>query len=112
MPDIGNIGITSGFSGLSGIGRTASETNARNATTAASEPQRRADVRDRVEVSDHARYLDSLRSMPPIRAEKVAEIKAQIEAGTYETDEKLATAMNRLLEELGQTDGDQTSDRD
>jgi len=37
--------------------------------------------------------------MPPIRADKVAQIKAQVEDGTYETDEKLAVAIDRLLAE-------------
>ena len=36
-----------------------------------------------------------------VRAERVEEIRAQIEAGTYETDEKLDLALGRLLDERG-----------
>ncbi len=35
------------------------------------------------------------------RAERVAQIKAEIEAGTYETDDKLELAVGRLFNELG-----------
>ncbi len=99
MPDIGNIGSSSGFSGLSAVSRSVTDSVTRNATATVEEQSSRSDTRDRVEVSDHARYLATLRSMPPIRADKVAQIKAQVEDGTYETDEKLAVAIDRLLAE-------------
>jgi anti-sigma28 factor (negative regulator of flagellin synthesis) len=35
-----------------------------------------------------------------MRAEKVAQIKAQIEAGTYDDDQKLDVATDRLLDDL------------
>jgi anti-sigma28 factor (negative regulator of flagellin synthesis) len=35
-----------------------------------------------------------------IRTDKVAAIKAQIEAGTYEDDKKLDAAVDRLLDDL------------
>ena len=39
-----------------------------------------------------------------IRADKVAAIKAQIAAGTYETDDKIDVAVNKLLDILGNDD--------
>jgi negative regulator of flagellin synthesis FlgM len=43
---------------------------------------------DRVEVSEAGRVTqvaaDALKNTPPIRAEKVAELKARIQAGTYQ----------------------------
>jgi negative regulator of flagellin synthesis FlgM len=35
-----------------------------------------------------------------VRVDKVADIKKQIEAGTYETDDKLNIAADRLLDDL------------
>jgi negative regulator of flagellin synthesis FlgM len=46
--------------------------------------------------SEAARALD----LSGIRAERVAEIRAAIESGTYETDEKLNLALDRLIDEI------------
>ena len=56
---------------------------------------------DRVELSATAQWLNQLRQLPPIRGEKVDEVRSQIEAGRYLTDAKLDAALDRLLEELG-----------
>ena len=55
---------------------------------------------DRVELSGMSGLLKSLKAGNDFRADKVADIKAQIEAGTYETDEKLDVASDRLLDDL------------
>jgi negative regulator of flagellin synthesis FlgM len=54
---------------------------------------------DRVELSGVNHLLAALKTND-IRADKVAEIRAQIEAGTYETDKKLDIAVDRLLDDL------------
>ena len=54
---------------------------------------------DRVELSSVNGYLQTLKTND-IRHEKVAAIKSQIEAGTYETDDKLDAATDKLLDEL------------
>src|SRR5947208_11692479 len=59
---------------------------------------------DKVELSDStssiAAMLKTLKSGGDVRADKVAAVKAQIEAGTYETDDKLNVAADRLLDDL------------
>ena len=40
------------------------------------------------------------RDVPDIRHDLVNRIKSEIEAGTYETEEKLDIAVGRLLDEL------------
>ena len=55
---------------------------------------------DRVEISSIARLMSEVSQLPEIRAEKVAQVRAQIEAGTYITPEKLDIAVARLLEDL------------
>jgi negative regulator of flagellin synthesis FlgM len=54
---------------------------------------------DRVELSGVSHLLNALKSND-IRADKVAQIKAEIEAGTYETDDKLTAAADKLLDDL------------
>ncbi len=57
--------------------------------------------RDRVEISALGQMLDGIGSLPDIRHERVAEIRGQIAAGTYETPEKLEKAFENLMGELG-----------
>jgi anti-sigma28 factor (negative regulator of flagellin synthesis) len=54
---------------------------------------------DKVEISGVSHLLATLKAND-VRADKVADIRAQIEAGTYETDDKLDAAADRLLDEL------------
>ena len=56
---------------------------------------------DRAEISDCARFMAKLREVPPIRAERVEELRAMIASGTFETPERIAGAVDKLLEELG-----------
>src|SRR5687768_8535188 len=55
---------------------------------------------DRLELSGVSHLLKALKSNSDVRTEKVAEIKAQIESGTYEDDKKLDVAVDRLLDDL------------
>jgi negative regulator of flagellin synthesis FlgM len=55
---------------------------------------------DQVDISPEAEFLSLAHSLPDIRQDRVAEIRAQIASGTYETDEKLNVALDRLLDEL------------
>lgn len=54
---------------------------------------------DRLELSGVSHLLQSLKSND-VRADKVATIKSQIEAGKYEDDKKLNVAVDRLLDDL------------
>ena len=42
-----------------------------------------------------------LSDIPDIRHDRVAAIKAQIQAGTYETADKLDRAIDAMLDEIG-----------
>lgn len=53
---------------------------------------------DEVEISSAGKMLDNLSRTSSLRDERLAQIKAAIEDGTYETPEKLEGALNRLLE--------------
>ena len=54
---------------------------------------------DAAEISIEARLLDKLHKTPEIRQEKVDALRAQIEAGTYETPERLRAAVEKMFEE-------------
>jgi anti-sigma28 factor (negative regulator of flagellin synthesis) len=56
-------------------------------------------VSDRVELSGVSHLMAALRKND-IRADRVAEIKAQIAAGTYDDDKKLDGALDGLLDDL------------
>lgn len=55
---------------------------------------------DKVELSGMQAMLKTLQAGGDVRTEKIASIKAQIEAGTYEDDKKLDAAVDRLLDDV------------
>ena len=54
---------------------------------------------DQVQFSGVSHLLATLKKND-IRTEKVANIRAQIQAGTYETDDKLDAAAGKLLDDI------------
>lgn len=54
---------------------------------------------DAAEISIEAKLLDKLHKTPEIRQDKVDALRAQIEAGTYETPEKLRAAVDKMFGE-------------
>jgi len=56
---------------------------------------------DQLDISHEADIASRVRDLPEIRTERVAQIRAAIAEGTYETDEKLDIALDRLFEEIG-----------
>ncbi len=55
---------------------------------------------DRVELSERARYLSKLASLPSVRTDVVDRVKREIANGTYETDAKIDGAVQGVLDEL------------
>lgn len=55
---------------------------------------------DRLDLSGSSHLLQALKSNTGIRADKVASIKAQIQAGTYNEDAKLDGALDGLMNDL------------
>ncbi|MGZ8993694.1 MAG: flagellar biosynthesis anti-sigma factor FlgM [Burkholderiaceae bacterium] len=72
----------------------------RTAPVQGNAPAGRAWGMDEVSISPEADLVSQVHQMPDIRADKVADIRAQIASGAYETDEKLNVALDRLLDEL------------
>ena len=65
---------------------------------------------DQVEISSEEEFSNQtvdmvnqlqVHDLPEIRTDHVAQIREAIEAGTYETQDKLDIAIDRLLDEIG-----------
>jgi anti-sigma28 factor (negative regulator of flagellin synthesis) len=56
-------------------------------------------IADRLEISGAGQFLKTLKAND-VRVDKVATIRAQLDAGTYESDQKLNVAVGKLLDEL------------
>src|SRR5688500_7817277 len=63
-------------------------------------PQRFECDSDRVELSAHARWMRELAQLPAGRLERVAQVRAQIAAGTYETPGKVDAAIERMAADV------------
>ena len=59
-----------------------------------------AEPGDRVEISRMAELLGRIQELPDVRTSLVARIRAEIEAGTYTTEDKIDVTVDRLLEDL------------
>jgi negative regulator of flagellin synthesis FlgM len=96
MPDVSSIG-----NGAVGpIGRSTPSPSLRSDSTQRAPGRTHNTPDDRVELSDHARLLDRLRQMPDVRTDRVAEIRAQIESGQYETENRLSSAIDALIDDV------------
>lgn len=80
---------TNGFSGVNSV----SLPNSRSVNTEAVQSTHT----DQVELSFEAQML--ARANEGIRADRVAYVKSQIASGVYETPEKIAATIERLLDE-------------
>ncbi len=68
------------------------------------EPQQSADGLhgpDSVDLSPEAEIVGRVQDVPDLRTDRIAQIRAEIAAGTYETEAKLEVAVGRLLDEIG-----------
>lgn len=54
---------------------------------------------DRVELSNHARWLGMLNSMSSVRPDRIAQVRQAIDAGTYLTTDKLNQAIDKMVQE-------------
>ncbi len=71
----------------------------RPAKTGAREGASRAEGNDKVEISSLGRYKAIVSAAPPVRADRVAEIREKIRKGGYPTDELLSQAFDRMVSE-------------
>lgn len=58
-------------------------------------------ITDQLDISAAGQLADQLSEIPDIRQDRVSALRAAIADGTYETDDKLNVALDRLLDEIG-----------
>ena len=88
-----------GPNGVEGVGRVPGVGPA-GAVRGPSEPPAASQPVDEVQISLEARLKSLLARVPDVRQDLIERVRAEIEAGTYETEEKLDIALGRLLDEL------------
>ncbi|RLS62819.1 MAG: flagellar biosynthesis anti-sigma factor FlgM [Planctomycetota bacterium] len=100
MSEIGNIGGKSSLSSAyaTGVRQSVDPAAPRMMDTTTATPTRT--MGDRVEVSEVARWLGEMNRLPAIRESKVAAAKASIANGTLDNDERLATAVQSMLDDV------------
>ena len=69
-----------------------------NRSTSPAQPTRQA---DQVDISPAAEAALSASEGEDFRADLVARVRSQIAAGTYDTPDKVAVAVERLFDEIG-----------
>ena len=57
-------------------------------------------IGDRLDISEAGQLAGRMAEIPEIRADRVQELRAAILNGSYETDDKLNVALDRLLDEI------------
>lgn len=92
------------MSGINGVGNSGSVQRivgpaAARPGSAAGAAAAKSGSTDKLELSGMSHLLKSLKNND-VRTDKVASVRGEIEAGTYEDDRKLEAAIDRLLEEL------------
>ena len=55
---------------------------------------------DVVEISSIAKLAAQVNNIPEVRTELVARVKAEIETGTYETQERIDLTVDRIMDEF------------
>jgi flagellar biosynthesis anti-sigma factor FlgM len=100
MSDISNIG-SSFASGISQSVRNSNDAATARRSANLTSVTSRTSSQDQVQVSEVARWLQEMDRLPAIRQDKVAAAKAAIANGTFDTDDRLATAVNRMIDDIG-----------
>jgi anti-sigma28 factor (negative regulator of flagellin synthesis) len=57
-------------------------------------------IGDQLDISEAAQLAERISELPEIRADRVAELRTAILNGSYESHDKLSTAVERLLDEI------------
>ena len=83
-------------SGTSPVGRTQPISEVHKPESAKS-----LSPRDEVTISKASQMFDRLSQSSEVRAERLARIKAEIDAETYDTPEKMEAALSKLFGEVG-----------
>ena len=85
---------------IGSVQRTAPVSHPQSQVSQPTQSTRVSSTQDELEISKAARMLGDMQSNSDLRAERLAQIKAAIDDGTYETREKLDVAVDKLLKDI------------
>ncbi len=87
---------------ISPLGRpnAASYQSPQRSAPASSNGQSRTAGNDSVEFSQTARHLSLLRELPDVRQDLIESVRAQINAGGYDSADKIEAAIDAMMEDL------------
>ncbi|MBL4810186.1 MAG: flagellar biosynthesis anti-sigma factor FlgM [Phycisphaerales bacterium] len=91
---------TNAAAGVGRVGAVRSEQVSRPDATLDDTRTRPTRSKDQVELSQVARHLSVLKSGIPERSELIARVRQEIDAGQYDTPEKLEAAIDGVKEDL------------
>ena len=74
--------------------------SARFARAEATAPAQSSAIGDRLDISEAGQIASRMAEIPEIRADRVSQLRSAIQSGSYETQDKLDTALERLLDEI------------
>ena len=57
-------------------------------------------VSDQLDLSPQATFVDQVNQLPDMRMDRVRQLRAEIAGGKYETEQKISSALDRLLDEM------------
>jgi flagellar biosynthesis anti-sigma factor FlgM len=100
MSEIHPISGSAGSPLAGGIQRTQLDAASMAQGASATNGAPRAQMQDRVELSEHARHLERLRQLPDVRHSKVEAARSAIADGVFETPDRLRAALLKLLDEI------------
>jgi flagellar biosynthesis anti-sigma factor FlgM len=86
--------------GIGSVGASSPITSIKNNQPATSKPTVESQISspvDEVEISSAGKALDNLARTSSLRQERLDQIKAAIQNGTYDTDEKLEAALGKFM---------------
>jgi negative regulator of flagellin synthesis FlgM len=66
----------------------------------ATAPAQSSAISDRLDISEAGQIASRMAEIPEIRADRVSQLRSAIQSGSYETQDKLDTALERLLDEI------------
>lgn len=89
-----------GIGGNGPVQRVAGASSATNRAAAPAAQAERGRPADRLELSGVSHLLSALKGSKDVRLDKVAQVRAELDAGTYETDARIDAAVDRLLDEI------------
>lgn len=67
------------------------------------EPAAEPRSQDRAEISPIAHLLSKLRALPEVRQDLIDRVRAEIAAGTADTDEKLRASLDELIDDAARS---------